>query len=168
MTEYDEPVMGNSHNKHKMTSDDEAVKEKIYNLAKEQPFGILCTQIQGQPYGSMIGFAFSDDLKHAVFATPKATRKYENLNKCKNIALVVNNREKHPNELMKIEAFTATGKAKEITEYEMDSEWARLLTDKHHYLKSFLESNSTALFHIRIVRFFYVRTFQDVREWIPA
>ena len=107
MLDFDEPVLNDSPAENKKTdSDDISIKEKISELANEQLFGILCTQTDGQPYGSMIGFAFSDDLKYAVFATPKATRKYNNLSKCHNVALVVNNREKHPSELMKIQAFT--------------------------------------------------------------
>jgi len=143
------------------------VVEKIGTLAGEQLFGILCTQTDGQPYGSMIGFAFSDDLRHAVFATPKATRKYRNLRNCHNVALVVNNRDRHPTELMKIEAFTATGIAEELEDCDTDSPWARLLIDKQHYLKSFLDSSTTALFRIKIVRFFFVSSFQEVREWRP-
>jgi len=146
---------------------DPAIREKISTLANRSPFGILCTQTDGQPYGSMIGFAFSDDLKYAVFATPRATRKYRNLTRCKNVALVVDSREKHPGELMKIDAFTATGRVEEITDGNPDASWAELLVSRQNYLRKFLESSSTALFRIKIIRFFYVSSFQEVREWSP-
>ena len=55
---------------------------KIRRLVTEQLYGVLCTQGQGQPYGSLIAFAFSDDLSRAVFATPIATRKYHLLSEC--------------------------------------------------------------------------------------
>jgi len=147
--------------------DEIPIRDKILELGEGQLFGILCTQSNEQPYGSMIGFALSSDLKNAVFATPKATRKYQNLINCHNVALVVNNREKHPSDLMKIQAFTATGKAEEIFNYDLQSSWAKLLINKQSYLGAFLESPTTALFRIKITRYFYVCSFQEVREWKP-
>jgi nitroimidazol reductase NimA-like FMN-containing flavoprotein (pyridoxamine 5'-phosphate oxidase superfamily) len=148
-------------------NDEPSIRDKISELAKEQLFGVLCTQNNEQPYGSMIGFALSNDLKNAVFATPKATRKYRNLTKCQNVALVVNNREKHPSDLMKIQAFTAIGKAEEIIDYNSQSFLAKMLIDKQSYLSEFLESPTPALFRIKIKRYFYVCSFQEVREWEP-
>lgn len=169
MSDFDEPVPNNSMN-HKKThgNHEQDIKERIHELAGGQLFGVLCTQVDMQPYGSMIGFAFSDDLKYAVFATPKSTRKYNNLTQCHNVALVVDNREKHPAELMKIEAFTATGIAEEIVDKKAESYWANLLINKQSYLRKFLESSTTALFRIKIIRYFYVCSFQEVREWIPG
>jgi len=169
ISDIDEPVLGDSDNDKKKPGEtgEPAIFEKLSELAHEQLFGVLCTQNEGQPYGSMIGLAFSDDLRYAVFATPKATRKYHNLKQCQNVALVVNNREKNPTELMKIAAFTATGKAEEITDISDRSRWGKILTDKQSYLKKFLESDTTALFRIRIIRYLYVCSFQEVREWLP-
>mgnify|MGYP002068211782 CR=1 FL=1 len=54
----------------------DAVEEKcptpvrIRRLLMEQGYAVLCTQSQSQPYGSLIAFAASDDLKTIVFATP--------------------------------------------------------------------------------------------------
>jgi len=145
-----------------------SIRDKILELAQGQLFGVLCTQNNQQPYGSMIGFALSNDLKNVVFATPKPTRKYKNLTNCKNVALVVNNREKHPTDLMKIQAFTATGKAEEILKYNSQSSWVKMLVNKQSYLSEFLESPTTALFRIKIFRYFYVCSFQEVREWSPG
>ena len=38
-------------------------EEKIKKLVSEQFFFILSTQGEGQPYGSLIAYAFKDDLK---------------------------------------------------------------------------------------------------------
>ena len=43
-----------------------------------------------------------------------------------------------------------------------------MLTARHPYLKSFVESPSTALFRVDAVRFLHVTRFQEVRQWIPA
>lgn len=144
------------------------VELRIRRLVKDQLYGVLCTQSDGQPYGSMVAFAFTEDLKHVVFGTPKATKKYEILTACRNVAFVVNNMNRHPNDLMKVEAFTATGMAHEITQLNISSRWAGLLAIRHPNLEAFFSSPSTALFEIEIGRFFFVRSFQDVTQWNPS
>jgi uncharacterized protein YhbP (UPF0306 family) len=144
-----------------------SVELRIRRLVKDQLYGVLCTQSDGQPYGSMVAFAFTEDLKHVVFGTPKATKKYQILTACRNVALVVNNMNRHPNDLMNVEALTATGRAGEITPTEPATRWADMLVQRHTYLKAFIFSPSTALFEVEIGRFFYVRSFQDVTQWDP-
>ena len=167
MTESNKPINFSAKNEKAPIDDLSDIKGKISDLVNGQLFGVLCTQADGQPYGSMIGFAFSDDLKYAVFSTPRATRKYKNLTQCPNVSLVVNNREKNPYELMKIQAFTAIGSAEEIIDKKEHSRWSKLLLSRQSCLKKFLESPTTALFRIQISRYFFVSYFQDVREWAP-
>jgi len=144
------------------------VESRIWRMVKDQLYGVLCTQSDGQPYGSMVAFAFTEDLKHVVFGTPKATKKYQILTACSNVALVVNNMNRHPNDLMKVEAFTATGRATEITPTEPATGCANLLVQRHPYLEAFIFSPSTALFEVEIGRFFFVRSFQNVTQWDPS
>ena len=94
----------------------EAVDARIRRLVQSQPFAVLCTQGQGQPYGSLVAYAMTDDLAHAVFATPKATRKFRLLSECDHVALVIDNRPDFPNQLMAVEAVTATGRAAMVEE----------------------------------------------------
>ena len=147
---------------------DRAVAECIRALVTEEPFAVLCSQGEGQPYGSVIGFAFDCDLQAFVFATPRATRKYRLLSQCDQVALVVDNRGRFPEDLMKVEAVTVTGKARELERGPGFDVWAGLLVARHPYLKSFVESPSTALFRVDAVRFLHVTRFQEVRQWIPA
>jgi uncharacterized protein YhbP (UPF0306 family) len=144
------------------------VELRIRRLVKDQLYGVLCTQSDGQPYGSMVAFVFTEDLKHVVFGTPKATKKYQILTACKNVALVVNNMNRHPNDLMRVEALTATGRASEITLTEPATRWANMLLQRHPHLEAFIFSPSTALFEVEIGRFFFVRSFQDVTQWEPS
>lgn len=144
------------------------ITERIRYLIQDQSFGVLCTQGSGQPYGSMIAFAFSDDLGRAVFATPQATRKYALLKECPNVAIVVSNRDKFPGELMKIEAFTVTGRANEITTDDSYSHWATVLRVKHPYLETFLATPSTAIFLVDLFCYYHVSSFQQVQQWRPS
>lgn len=145
-----------------------AVVEQIHALVAEEPFAVLCTQGEGQPYGSVVAFAFDHDLRSFVFATPRATRKFRLLSNCDRVALVVDNRGKFSGDLMKVGAVTITGRAQRIEPGAGFDQWARLLTARHPYLKSFVDSPSTALFRVETVRFLHVTRFQEVRQWIPA
>jgi uncharacterized protein YhbP (UPF0306 family) len=144
------------------------VAESIRELVEDQPFAVLCTQGDGQPYGSVVAFAFDQDVAAFVFATPRATRKYRLLSECDHVALVVDNRGKFPEDLMKVEAVTITGRAAELEPGPGAEKWAGLLTARHPYLRSFVDSPSTALFRVDAVRFLHVTRFQEVRQWIPA
>ena len=140
---------------------------RIKHLVTEQLYGVLCTQGQGQPYGSLIAFAFSDDLSSTVFSTPIATRKYHLLSECDRVSLVVDNRPQYPHDMMKVEALTATGQAKEVERGPAFQEHKRLLIGRHPQLASFVNASSSALFRIDIFRFFHVSRFQEVSEWSP-
>ena len=102
----------------------------IRRLLDDQLYGVLCTQGQGQPYGSLVAYAMTPDLDSAVFATQKATRKYRLLSECAHVALVVDNRSALPDRLMDVEAVTATGRAHEIEAGSEFEPWSRLLTDR--------------------------------------
>jgi hypothetical protein len=46
--------------------------------------------------------------------------------------------------------------------------WAKLLTEKHPGLASFVTAPSTALFRVDVVRYLHVWRFQEVRQWVPT
>ena len=147
--------------------DREDVAARIERLVDSQPFAVLCTQGQGQPYGSLVAYAMEKGMRFATFATPRATRKFRLLSECDNIALLIDNRPSFPGELMKIEAVTATGKAA-LLEHGADFErWAALLTGRHPYLAHFVRSDSCGLFRVEILRYLHVCRFQEVSQWIP-
>ncbi len=145
----------------------ENLDRTIRHLLDGQLYGVLCTQGQGQPYGSLVAYSMTPDLDSAVFATQKATRKYRLLSECVHAALVVDNRSALPGQLMDVEAVTATGRAHEVAAGPEFDQWSRLLTDRHPYLDMFVRSVSCGLFRIEIARFFHVTRFQEVRQWVP-
>jgi nitroimidazol reductase NimA-like FMN-containing flavoprotein (pyridoxamine 5'-phosphate oxidase superfamily) len=165
----DEPVLGPEFEAPFLVPADEpAVLESIQALVHHEPFAVLCTQGGGQPYGSLVGFAFSEDLKSFVFATPVATRKYRLLTECHHVALVVDSRARFPDDLMKVSAVTVTGRASQVQPGADFERWAGLLAARHPYLKAFVHAPSTALFRVNVVRYLHVTRFQEVRQWIPA
>jgi len=169
MASIDKPPSGGQMNEPSTDGEGSlSVELRIRRLVKDQLYGVLCTQSDGQPYGSMVAFAFTEDLKHVVFGTPRATKKYQILTACSNVALVVNNMNRHPNDLMNVEAVTAIGKASEIIPAGPATRWSNMLLQRHLYLEAFISSPSTALFEVDIGRFFFVRSFQDVKQWEPS
>lgn len=145
-----------------------ALPERIRQVVQGEPYAVLSTQGDGQPYASIVAFAMTDDFRTAVFATPIATRKYRLLTACDHVALLVDNRCKHPDDMMQIEAITATGRAIQVERGESFDRWSRVLLAKHPHLAGFVASPSVALFRIGIIRFFHVERFQEVREWRPG
>jgi hypothetical protein len=84
------------------------------------------------------------------------------------VALLIDNRSEFPDELMKVEAVTATGRAALLEQGEDFDRWASLLSERHPYLARFVRSSSCGLFRVEIVRYLHVCRFQEVRQWIPG
>lgn len=141
---------------------------RIRRLLAEQGYAILCTQSQSQPYGSLIAFSASEDLKTIVFATPVQTRKYRLLTECEHVAIVVDSRSIFPSDMMRVEAVTATGRARVVGKGTESDCWAGLLIARHPHLAAFVRSQSSALVCVEVVRYLHVCRFQEVRQWVPG
>jgi hypothetical protein len=141
------------------------VQERIRRLLADQSYAVLCTQGQFQPYGSLVAFAASEDLKTIVFSTPIATRKYRLLLECNCVAMVVDNRSEASHNLMRIEAVTGTGQSRILRRGSDFDCWADLLIDRHPRLADFVHAETCALVCVDMVRYFYVGRFQEVAQW---
>ncbi len=80
-----------------------------------------------------------------------ATRKYRLLSQCNHVALVVDIRRDKADDLMEIEAVTATGRADLIERGTEHDDWAELLLTRDPYLKSFVNAETCALFRVDTV-----------------
>lgn len=168
MTQNDEPMLAPQTDSDlpESVSENEIIQQ-IKQLVSSQPFGVLCTQGNQQPYGSLIAYAVTDDFRSFYFSTPTATRKYRLLSGCANVALFVDSRSQFPHEMIKVEAVTITGRATEL-KTEARVQVARdLLTHQHPYIAHFYQSASTAFFRMDVVRYIHVARFQEVSQWIP-
>jgi len=169
MNNPDEPLIDNNDmSESPLSKADPAVRERIQNLVDKQPYAVLCVQGNNQPYGALVAFAFSDDLRHAVFVTPVATRKYRLLRECDHVAFVIDNRSNKADDLMDIEAVTVTGRSQMIERGREFERCSGLLVTRHPYLKSFVNAASCALFRVDVVRFLHVARFQEVSQWVPT
>jgi len=166
MSNQDEPILGGPDpDEHVAEAGD--LGRRIHALVNSEPFAVLATQGEEQPYGSVVATAFTPDLSHVVFGTPITTRKYRFLIANDRIAMVVDDRPRWRNELMRVQAVTLTGRAHPLERNDDFAPWADLLVARHPQLEGFVSSPSCALFRVDIVRFFHVQRFQEVREWSP-
>ena len=144
-----------------------AFQDILRHLIGNQFYAVLCTQGQSQPYGSLVAFAVSDDLKQIVFSTPIESRKYRLLAESDQVALVIDSRSISSEDLMKIEAVTATGRARTVAAGPEFDRLAGMLINRHPKLHEFVNSESCALVCIEVNQYFHVGRFQELRQWTP-
>ena len=137
------------------------IRKQAAELLASQKLAVLATQGGGQPYGSVISFAVTTDLKQVLFATPRTTRKYDNMRADHRVALVVDNRENSEADLHRAMALTITGDAEEVSP-EGREDGLRIYLEKHPNLKGFVTSPSCALVCVRVHSMFLVQRFQEV------
>ena len=139
------------------------LKTLLRGLFSSQSLAVLETYGSGQPYGSLVAFAATDDLKSLLFATKRATRKFANLTRHPRIALVMDNRANQETDFQQAVAVTATGTVREVGTAERD----RLLSlylSKHPSLREFVTSPTCALLRVDVDTYYVVSQFQNVME----
>lgn len=141
----------------------EPLKEFLKRLFSSQRLAVLATQSKKQPYGNLVAFIATDDLKHLLFATTRATRKYANISKNPKVAMVVDNRSNQETDFHQAAAVTATGVVKE-TEGAERKRFQKQYLARHPYLKEFVSSPTCALLKVEVETYYVVRQFQNVVE----
>ena len=139
------------------------LKETIKGILASQKLAVLATHGNGKPYGSLVAFAATSDLKTILFATTRASRKYANLLSDAQIAMVIDTRTNQTADFSDAVAITVLGEVEEISDHERQ-ESSMIYLDKHPSLKEFVESPTTALLSVRVKTFIMVSQFQNVQE----
>jgi hypothetical protein len=146
-----------------MATDDDALAT-LRMLVEREPLAVLATHHGGQPHAGLVGFAASDDLTHLVFATPKATRKYEHIRADGRVAMLIDNRSGRTEDFEEAAAVTAVGRGREAGPEEAGP-FAALLLEKHPNLEEFVTSPASAVIVVDIESYSVVTHFQDVVEF---
>jgi nitroimidazol reductase NimA-like FMN-containing flavoprotein (pyridoxamine 5'-phosphate oxidase superfamily) len=123
----------------------------------------VATHAGGQPHQSLVAIAATDDLRHLVFCTTRASRKYRNLSCNDRVAVLVDNRSGAETDFSRAVAVTGYGRARGVADTER-AELRRLFLRRHLYLEDFTHSPSTELIKVRMARYSIVRRFQNVTE----
>jgi len=146
-----------------MTDEEIQLKKLLRELFRSQLFAALATQQLTRPYNNLVAYATTDDLKNIIFATRRATNKYSNLLSNNNVSVLIDNRTNRDSDFRNAVAVTAIGVAEEVRESELEN-LRSLYLIKHHNLEKFVHSPDSALFKIKVKRYYVVRNFQEVRE----
>jgi nitroimidazol reductase NimA-like FMN-containing flavoprotein (pyridoxamine 5'-phosphate oxidase superfamily) len=143
------------------------VLETIRELLTSQRLAVLSTQNQGQPYGNLVAYAVTSELKYLLFATSRATRKYANLLADSRVSLLIDNRSNEAADFAKAAAVTVLGQAWEM--YGADrQQLLPVYLERHPYLRDFATSPNCALLRVKVEKYILVNRFQDVREIHPG
>lgn len=89
--------------------------EEMFESFDTLRFAVLATSEQGSPYTSLIAFALTPDRHTLIFATPKATRKYENIISQPAVSILVDNRSQEAGDIQGAQAVTLLGTAQEVS-----------------------------------------------------
>ncbi|WP_291315010.1 pyridoxamine 5'-phosphate oxidase family protein [Desulfuromonas sp.] len=139
------------------------MEEAVRELLEGQRLGVLATSLEGHPYTTLVAFAASDDLRHLVFATTSATRKFANLEADPRVSLLVDSRTGSAADFREAAAVTALGTAVEASAPEREA-LLPLYLARHPYLREFVASPSCTLLRVAVRRYCLVRRFQEVEE----
>jgi hypothetical protein len=145
------------------TGDIERVREDVRGLLKSQYFAVLSTRGETHPYGTLVGFAATDDMRHIVFATMKDTRKFRNLSADGHVSLLIDSRTNRVEDLKDARALTALGEVCGA-ESAADSGHGQLYLERHPHLASFIDDPNTVIVCVKVSRYILVSRFQEVFE----
>ena len=141
------------------------LRHVVSGVLAAQRFGVLATAGHGQPYGSLVAFAATEDLKSLVFATSRETRKFANLLAEPRVALVIDSRSNTEGDLRDAVAVTALGPAREATGGER-KHLAGVYLAKHPVLAEFIGWPATALCVVAVEEYL-VAGFSEVSRLLP-
>jgi nitroimidazol reductase NimA-like FMN-containing flavoprotein (pyridoxamine 5'-phosphate oxidase superfamily) len=137
------------------------LKRLLKDLFSSQPLAVLATQSNGQPYGNLVAFVATEDLRSLLFATARGTRKFANITTDPKVAMVMDSRTNQRADFQKAVAVTATGMVEEVESSERDH-LLKLYLSKHPHLKKFVKSPTSALLRVKVDTYYVVKGFQNV------
>jgi heme iron utilization protein len=139
------------------------IEETLRELFDAQRLAVLSTQSDERPYGSLVAFCASGDLRRLVFATTRSTRKFDHLSADPWVALVVDSRSNRESDFHEAIAVTATGRSREASGDERSRLAERYLA-KHPALAGFVASPTCAIIVVEVTTYYLVSRFQHVVE----
>jgi nitroimidazol reductase NimA-like FMN-containing flavoprotein (pyridoxamine 5'-phosphate oxidase superfamily) len=139
------------------------MKKILHELFDTQRLAVLGTHREGQPYGNLVAFAATDDLKNLLLATTRATRKFANMTADARVSMLIDNRSNKVADFRNAVAVSATGKAREVRGREREK-FLKPYLAKHPHLRDFVSSPTCALLTVRVDKYYLVYRFQNVLE----
>jgi nitroimidazol reductase NimA-like FMN-containing flavoprotein (pyridoxamine 5'-phosphate oxidase superfamily) len=140
--------------------DDEQIRARLGSIFENQQLAVLATVMDGRPHCDIVAFVHTADLRHVVFATSRASRKYESLVEHPEVSMLVDSRANAPSDFQEAEAVTIDGTARDLCGEK--AKFVELYLRKHGALRDFVLASETALVCLEVSRYKYVTHFEDV------
>lgn len=131
----------------------------IQELLNSQRFASLATQSERGIHSTLVAYSADETLRHIYFCTSTATRKYDNLNKHRQVSLLIHNSANRDEDLTGASALSITGTARIVEQRDIKE----LLLKKHRYLHEVMNSPAVAYIVVDVQQYDLVSNFQDVR-----
>ncbi len=141
-------------------------KATLRQLLDSRYVGVLATSKEDWPYANLVAFAVPDNIYEMIFATPRQSRKYENLAANPKVSMLMDDRSNNIEDLRDAVAATAIGTAVEAAGSERER-CLVIYAARHPHLDDFARSASTAVFRITVEKYVMVSRFQNVVEIAP-
>lgn len=138
----------------------------LERLLTEQRVGVLASFDGLCPYANIVAFAAAGDLGELFFASPRASRKSENLLRLPKAAFLVDDRSGAEKDFAAAAAVTATGDIRVLSMEERPGP-LDLYTAKHPSLAGFVRSPDTLFLALSVSSYILVRNFSHTREIRP-
>ena len=139
----------------------ESFRPMIQTLLNSQIQAVLTTQHQLQPYTILLAFAMTQDLRHIVFVTARATQKYANLMANPRASLLIDNRCNDSTDYRKAVAISAQGVTREVDAVQRAEQFPLYLSKPPH-LRDCVTDAACALLQLDLECYDVVSQFQNV------
>lgn len=143
------------------------IRAVLGTLFAQQLFAVLATVGERTPHLNIVSFAAADELGTILFATPRQTAKFANLQARPGVSLFVDNRSNRPRDLEQACGVEIAGRASE-TAGDAHGRYRELFLARFPELEEFVASAGTALVAVHVSRYDLVDRFQDVVFWEPG
>jgi len=142
---------------------DEPFRTRLSNVLRNQRIAVLGVSKNDDPYSCLVSFVATEDLRHVIFATMRARKKYRYMQANPRVSLMIDNREHKPTDYTNTTSITIVGVAQEA-EGKDRSNYVGLLVKKHPALTDFVESKDSAIMEVKVQDMYVVDNFESVSK----
>ena len=139
---------------------------EIKELFEKRIFAVLATGGEQGPYTSLIGFAFTDDLRVLVFFTSRETRKFRNLSGYPLVSLLVSGASNRTSDFFSASAVTVTGEAFQPEGKEKER-FLELYVRRFPFLNDIAGKGASVLIGVKVKELVHVSGIGDARRVKP-
>ena len=132
---------------------------EMKELVRAHSACVLATSSGNRPYCSLMAYATNDDASEIYMATPRSTRKFENIMANPAVSLMIDTRNEVPRP--EVRALTVEGICAPVTDPARNEQIRTQLLASHPQLASFLDHEDCAILCITVSSFLLLKGLTD-------